>query len=108
MDAGALIRRGDSRHVITFYLERLLSPSIGGFQLAEQKDRTGNGRIRLTSFYVEDVDGNKLSAARSGMDLVFGLASSARMEIARETLMLVWRLTLPKKTGSLSLVPILQ
>ena len=71
LDAGALIRRGDSRHVITFYLERLLSPSIGGFQLAEQKDRTGDGRIRLTSFYVEDVDGNKLSAARSGMDLVF-------------------------------------
>ena len=39
--------------------------------LAEEKDRSGNGGIRLTSFHIEDTQKNILMAVRSGMDLVF-------------------------------------
>ena len=71
LDAGRLICQGSSRHIINYYLETVLPSAIEGIPLAERKDRSGNGRIRLTSFHIEDIAGNKLVAARSGMDLVF-------------------------------------
>ena len=71
LDDGSLIREGDSREMINYYLETVLPTTVEGISLAERKDRSGNGRIRLTGFQIEDVAGNKLAAARGGMDVVF-------------------------------------
>ncbi len=71
LDAGELIRQGKPQSIINYYLETLLPSTIEGTPLSERKDRSGNGKIRLTSFHIEDTEGNKLVAARSGMDVVF-------------------------------------
>lgn len=71
LDAGSIIRQGNSRQTIDYYLEIMLPSAIEGVSLAMRKDRSGNGSLRLTSFHIEDTKGNKLMAARSGMDVVF-------------------------------------
>jgi lipopolysaccharide transport system ATP-binding protein len=71
LNSGNVIRQGDPKQVINFYLETVLPFTIEGALLAERNDRSGNGRIRLTSFHIEDARGNKLASARSGMDMVF-------------------------------------
>ncbi len=79
IDNGRIVLQGDTATTIHHYLEAVLPALIEGSPLAERKDRSGNGAIRLTSFHVEDMDGNKLTAVRSGMDivLVFGYQSRA-------------------------------
>ena len=71
LNAGKIIRQGDARQIINYYLATLLPSTIEGVPLAERKDRSGNGRVKLTSFHIEDAKGNKLASARSGMDTVF-------------------------------------
>jgi lipopolysaccharide transport system ATP-binding protein len=63
--------QGDSHRVIHHYLERVLPSVVDSVPLALRQDRTGNGKIRVTSFYMEDEYGAKLPAVRSGMDVVF-------------------------------------
>ncbi len=74
LDGGHVVDQGNPKHIVTYYLETVLPLTVEGVPLAERKDRSGNGIVRLTSFHVEDVEGKKLAAARSGMDvnLVFG------------------------------------
>ena len=71
LDSGKLILEGDPRKVINHYLQAVSLAATNGVPLGDRKDRSGNGRIRLTSFHIEDVSANKLAAVRSGMDVVF-------------------------------------
>jgi lipopolysaccharide transport system ATP-binding protein len=71
LDKGRVHREGPAREVIGCYLQRSLDSLTESVSLAGRTDRSGNGRIRLTSFCVEDRQGNQLVAARSGMDVVF-------------------------------------
>ncbi|RPF47021.1 lipopolysaccharide transport system ATP-binding protein [Thermodesulfitimonas autotrophica] len=71
MEKGKIIEQSDSQSVINYYLAKVLPSAIGKVPLSERTDRSGNGRIRLTSFHVEDHKGNRLEVVRSGMDLVF-------------------------------------
>jgi len=74
LDAGRVILQGDVRQVIGRYLQTVLPSTIEGVPLVERKDRSGNGRIRLTGFHIEDAEGNRLTTARSGMDVEFVFA----------------------------------
>ncbi len=78
LDGGELVCDGDPQQVINHYLETVIPSSARGIPLAERKERTGNGRIRLTSVHIEDLEGNKLRAVRSGMDIVFVLGFRCR------------------------------
>jgi len=79
IDNGSVVMQSNTTTTIQYYLETILPSMIEDIPLAERKDRSGNGTIRLISFHIEDVHGNKLMAARSGMDivLVFGYQSRA-------------------------------
>ena len=68
---GEIIRSGDSKEIISYYLEIVLPSTIERIPLSVREDRRGTGKIRFTSFHIEDVEGNKLIAARSGMDIIF-------------------------------------
>jgi len=71
LDHGSLAIQGPTKQVVNHYLQTVLPSAIEGFSLCERTDRSGNGKIRLMSFHVEDKDGNKLAAVCSGMDVVF-------------------------------------
>src|SRR5207245_618236 len=71
LDSGRVICEGKPRDTINHYLESVLPSKVGGFPLYERRDRSGNGRVRLTSFHIEDDQGCKVAAARSGLDVVF-------------------------------------
>lgn len=71
LEGGRVVMQGDSHRVIHHYLERVLPSVVDSVPLAQRQDRTGNGKIRVTSFYIEDEYGAKLPAVRSGMDVVF-------------------------------------
>jgi len=73
LDGGNLVRQGSCGEIITYYLEDVFPSKNGVIPLADRKDRSGNGRILLTSFHIEDMAGNRLAAARSGMDIAFVL-----------------------------------
>ena len=85
LDEGHLIHQGGVLQLITYYLQTVLASTTEGVALVERKDRSGNARIRLTNFHIEDAQGNKLSTARSGMDVgfVFGFECSDQ-EIPRK------------------------
>jgi homopolymeric O-antigen transport system ATP-binding protein len=71
LDAGRIVFEDESKQAINYYLKSVLSPATAEASLADRKDRSGSGKVRLTSFHVEDLQGNKLTAVRSGMDVVF-------------------------------------
>jgi lipopolysaccharide transport system ATP-binding protein len=83
LNNGGLVMQGDTQTTIQYYLKTVLHSVIADTPLNERKDRSGNGTIRLTSFHVEDIQGNKLMAARSGMDivLVFGYQSHTKEQL---------------------------
>jgi lipopolysaccharide transport system ATP-binding protein len=69
--AGGLCRYGSTPQVIRYYLDQELPGPQQRTPLAARTDRSGNGRVRLTGFHVEDVLGNELQTVQSGMDVVF-------------------------------------
>lgn len=83
IDNGRVVMQNSAITTIQYYLETVLHSMINDIPLAERKDRSGNGTIRLTSFHIEDAYGNKLKVVRSGMDivLVFGYQSHALEQI---------------------------
>ncbi len=71
IDDGSVVMQGNTTACIQHYLAIILPSIIKDVPLVERKDRSGNGKIRLTNFHIEDSSGNRLMAARSGMDIVF-------------------------------------
>jgi lipopolysaccharide transport system ATP-binding protein len=57
--------------VVNYYLNNMHAKGAGDIPLAERTDRSGNGRIRLTSFHLEDNAGNRVQAVSSAMDVNF-------------------------------------
>jgi lipopolysaccharide transport system ATP-binding protein len=70
LNSGSIVNKGDSQIVINYYLQSILPSSISNDDLKDRKNRTGNGKIKFTKFYVEDTLGNQLLCAKSGMDIV--------------------------------------
>ena len=71
IEEGRVAMSGDAYTVVNRYLQGVNSAVKNTISLVDSKDRSGDGRIRLISFHLEDIKGNKVSVARSGMDVVF-------------------------------------
>jgi lipopolysaccharide transport system ATP-binding protein len=71
LEKGHLVRQGAPQEIINCYLQTILPSADEGTSLADDTARTGNGKLRLTSFHIEDIEGNTLRAVRNGMDFKF-------------------------------------
>jgi len=71
LEKGSITQSGESQKVVTHYLQKVLEPALVETNLADRKDRSGTGIIRLTGFHIEDGCGNRLAALQSGLDAVF-------------------------------------
>lgn len=75
---GVLLHKGQVQLIdtpaqaIRHYVDSVM-PTASGNDLLKQTDRSGNGSIRLTSFHLEDTDGQRIQSAISGKDLVIVL-----------------------------------
>jgi lipopolysaccharide transport system ATP-binding protein len=69
---GTPFASGDTESVMGAYI-RDCSPNTNG-SLANFPERSGSGSIRLTDFYLEDTEGNRIGQVQSGSDfnIVFG------------------------------------
>lgn len=66
--AGSIL---DSKEVIAYYLQKVLPDILQNDLLEQRKDRRGSGKIKFTAFRLEDLNGNPITHAYSGMDVVF-------------------------------------
>jgi lipopolysaccharide transport system ATP-binding protein len=71
IDKGTICKDDVTRDVIFYYLNHVLGTLTIENSLANSIHRSGTGKIRFSSFKVEDNCGNRLSAIQSGMDIVF-------------------------------------
>jgi lipopolysaccharide transport system ATP-binding protein len=78
LEKGCVIRQGVPKEVIGHYLQTILPSANHEKSLAEDTYRSGNGIVRLTSFHIEDVNGNTLRGVRNGMDFKFVLGFQCR------------------------------
>ena len=69
LDSGRAIADADSSSVVQLYLSKVFPGEVQ--VLSERLDRSGDGRVRLTSFHVEDPLGRRVAAVKSGMDCTF-------------------------------------
>jgi lipopolysaccharide transport system ATP-binding protein len=67
---GIVQRRGTVSEVISGYQEALIQATASS-HLQLRTDRSGNGRLRLSDFQLEDTNGRNLQVVRSGQDIVF-------------------------------------
>jgi len=83
IDNGRIIKNGAPKSTIMYYIDKIIRKNITEIPLLSRTDRTGNGKVRLTAFHIEETNGIKIAAARSGMDLdlVFGYECNARQGI---------------------------
>jgi len=71
LNNGCITNIGDTRSVIQTYLKTSLPPESSFFNLENLTERKGTGQIRFTYFYIEDSQGNRLPAIKTGQDVVF-------------------------------------
>jgi len=71
IEDGKLALEGATKNVIAHYLNLVEKDLVGKENLAIREDRSGNGKIRLIDFYIEDINGNVLNAVSSGLDVIF-------------------------------------
>lgn len=67
VDKGKIVQDGPSREVISQYVK--LVRSTDTMDLRTRKDRQGEGRVRLTQTWVEDMGGNRSNRIISGQDM---------------------------------------
>jgi lipopolysaccharide transport system ATP-binding protein len=67
---------GETPEVIAAY-QKALRGDVVDSALARRKDRSGDGRIKLTRFWVEDDAGEELNTVRSGQTVVFAFEYEA-------------------------------
>jgi len=70
VDLGTIVADTDPKSGIAAYTD-LTNVVISSVPLLERQDRSGSRRVMFTGFHIEDADGKRLSAARSGQDLSF-------------------------------------
>jgi len=68
---GEPLREGQTQEILDQYFRSMLPQDSGKTPLTEIMNRTGNGRIKLTSFHVEGLDGNATNIVFTGMSVVF-------------------------------------
>ncbi|MBV8859479.1 MAG: ABC transporter ATP-binding protein [Acidobacteria bacterium] len=73
LEQGSVTYSGETTKAINLYLSNILPSAIEAVPLMHRTDRSGDGSIRLTSFHVEDQDGQRIAAVSSGMDVTFVL-----------------------------------
>jgi len=73
LDGGRVVMYDQTAKVVSHYLERVVPAAVAESPLATRTDRSGNGRLRLTSFHIEDTTGARVGVVHSGMDVVFVL-----------------------------------
>jgi lipopolysaccharide transport system ATP-binding protein len=78
LEKGRLVREGEPRDVINYYLRAILPSMTEETLLSEGIERSGNGTVRLTGFHMEDQDGRTLNAVRNGMNFAFVFHFSCR------------------------------
>jgi lipopolysaccharide transport system ATP-binding protein len=77
LDHGRIIREGPAREIVSQYLASAGSAAENGTQLSDWTHRTGNGKLRFTSFHIEDDAGNPVTHVASGRDVHFVLGYEA-------------------------------
>jgi lipopolysaccharide transport system ATP-binding protein len=84
LDGGKVRTQGRCETVIAEYVSTT-SRSIASASLAQRTDRSGSGRVRFTTFHLEDDEGNPVNAVRSGDDavLVFGYRTEDDLETVK-------------------------
>lgn len=80
--AGRLEMLGESSAVVDSYLKHNAGAVEGNGGLALAANRSGDGRLRLTSFHVESTDGTRLTTILNGMDVVMALGFECRADCA--------------------------
>jgi lipopolysaccharide transport system ATP-binding protein len=68
---GKLLRGGQTEEILDEYFRSMFPQDSGKTSLTEIINRTGDGSIRLTSFHVEDEEGNAIKIVLTGMSVVF-------------------------------------
>jgi lipopolysaccharide transport system ATP-binding protein len=78
LDQGRVAREGPARDIVSLYLASARSDTNRGTPLVQWTNRTGNGKLRFTSFHIEDESGHRVSHVASGRDLtvVFGFEAA--------------------------------
>jgi lipopolysaccharide transport system ATP-binding protein len=71
LDGGRVSFEGDTHRAMGIYLQGTPMSAITGTSLRERTDRSGNGKIRLTGFRMEDIEGHSLQLLQTGRDVVF-------------------------------------
>jgi lipopolysaccharide transport system ATP-binding protein len=75
LQSGSLSLDGDPQEAIKFYLEKAYTLSKD-VSIEQRKDRSGSGKIRVTSFRVLDSEGNEVPSLQSGKDYRFEIGYS--------------------------------
>ncbi len=67
VDKGTIVQDGPSRDVIDHYVK--LVRNTDASNLRERKDRQGEGRVRFTETWLEDMEGNRIRRVVSGQSV---------------------------------------
>ena len=66
LSQGRVVTQGTAADVVQHYLKTIAPPALESSSLGERTDRSGNGRIRLTRFWVEDEACKPIERCMSG------------------------------------------
>jgi lipopolysaccharide transport system ATP-binding protein len=72
LDQGRVVREGPARDIVSLYLASASGGDTSA-PLSERTHRSGNGKLRFTSFHTEDSTGSPVSHVASGRDVCFVL-----------------------------------
>jgi lipopolysaccharide transport system ATP-binding protein len=73
VDSGKILYSGPTQTAVSKYLERFEGPRTDSMKIRDRTDRSGNGSMRITDFYVLDESGSKIEDIQNGktVQLVF-------------------------------------
>lgn len=70
IDEGKLIKYGKTEDILNYYSNKLV-PQVVSKKLSLRTDRSGNGKVKLTDFYIVDTSGKKTSDLICGEEYSF-------------------------------------
>jgi lipopolysaccharide transport system ATP-binding protein len=76
MDKGRLIMQGPTDEIVNSYMTK--GAALASEGLEEREDRTGRGAVRITSIDLRDPNGEIITEAASGHDVVLSLSYSVK------------------------------
>src|SRR5262249_26222544 len=77
LSQGRVVRYGPMSEVVQHYLKTIAPNTVESGALGDRADRTGNGRIRLTHFWLENEAGNVIERCISGETIHLAFAYDA-------------------------------